>query len=76
MVVVLNEHSGFGSANSAPTAAAVVKKYFELKRQDEVAKLNLPVYGPPPPPNMPVAEEGATPALAPRVAAQGRAHGA
>ena len=34
VVVVLNEHSGFGASNAAPTAAAVVKKYFELKAQD------------------------------------------
>lgn len=34
VVVVLNEHSGFGGAEAAPTAAAVIKKYFELKRTD------------------------------------------
>jgi penicillin-binding protein 2 len=34
VVVVLNEHSGFGSSNAAPTAAALIKKYFELKAQD------------------------------------------
>jgi penicillin-binding protein 2 len=34
IVVVLNEHSGFGASNAAPTAAAVVRKWFELKAQD------------------------------------------
>jgi len=34
VVVVLNEHSGFGASNAAPTAAAVVKKWLELKAQD------------------------------------------
>ncbi|HSD19465.1 MAG TPA: penicillin-binding protein 2 [Anaeromyxobacter sp.] len=34
IVVVLNEHSGFGSTNAAPTAMAVIKKWMELKAQD------------------------------------------
>jgi penicillin-binding protein 2 len=34
VVVVLNEHSGFGASNAAPTAAAVVKHWLELKAQD------------------------------------------
>src|SRR5512138_2609489 len=34
VVVVLNEHSGFGASNAAPTAMAVVKKWLELKAQD------------------------------------------
>jgi penicillin-binding protein 2 len=34
VVVVLNEHSGFGASNAAPTASALVKKYMELKAQD------------------------------------------
>ncbi len=34
-VVVLNEHGGSGSSDAAPTAMAVIKKYFELKLQDE-----------------------------------------
>ena len=34
VVVVLNEHSGFGATNAAPTAMALVKKYMELKAQD------------------------------------------
>jgi penicillin-binding protein 2 len=37
VVVVLNEHSGFGAANAAPTAMAVMKKYMELKAQDAAA---------------------------------------
>jgi penicillin-binding protein 2 len=37
VVVVLNEHSGFGASNAAPTASALVKKYFELKAADAVA---------------------------------------
>ncbi len=34
VVVVLNEHSGFGGASSAPTAGALIAKYFELKKGD------------------------------------------
>ena len=34
VVVVLNEHSGFGASNAAPTASAIVKKWLELKEQD------------------------------------------
>jgi penicillin-binding protein 2 len=34
VVVVLNEHSGFGSTNAAPTAVELVKAYFRLKAQD------------------------------------------
>jgi penicillin-binding protein 2 len=37
IVVVLNEHSGFGASNAAPTASALVKKYLELKAQDAAA---------------------------------------
>ncbi len=37
VVVVLNEHSGFGGAEAAPTAAAIFKKYFELKKTDSEA---------------------------------------
>lgn len=33
-VVVLNEHSGFGGASSAPTAGALFRKYFDLKASD------------------------------------------
>src|SRR5512138_2767543 len=34
VVVVLNEHSGFGASKAAPTASALVKYYLELKAQD------------------------------------------
>jgi len=34
VVVVLNEHSGFGSTNAAPTAVELVRSYFKLKAQD------------------------------------------
>jgi penicillin-binding protein 2 len=37
VVVVLNEHSGFGSVNAAPTAVELVKSYFKLKAQDQAA---------------------------------------
>jgi len=37
VVVVLNEHSGFGASNAAPTASALVKKYLELKAADAAA---------------------------------------
>jgi penicillin-binding protein 2 len=45
VVVVLNEHSGFGAANSAPTAMAMVKAYFELKAQDEAERAGTPAAG-------------------------------
>ncbi|HZZ83520.1 MAG TPA: penicillin-binding protein 2 [Anaeromyxobacteraceae bacterium] len=39
VVVVLNEHAGFGASNAAPTASAVVKYWFDLQKQDQAAKL-------------------------------------
>jgi penicillin-binding protein 2 len=33
-VVVINEHGGHGGADAAPTAMAVIRKYFELKKED------------------------------------------
>jgi penicillin-binding protein 2 len=33
-VVVLNEHGGHGGADAAPTAMAVIQKYFDLKELD------------------------------------------
>jgi penicillin-binding protein 2 len=42
VVVVLNEHSGFGASNAAPTASAVVKRWLELKRQDEEERAGSP----------------------------------
>lgn len=44
-VVVLNEHGGGGGKDAAPTAMAIFKKYFELKRLDADA--------PPPQDNQP-----------------------
>ncbi len=37
VVVVLNEHSGFGASMAAPTASALVKKFLELKAADAAA---------------------------------------
>jgi len=34
VVVVLNEHAGFGASGAAPTAGRVLEKYFELQRLD------------------------------------------
>jgi len=56
VVVVLNEHSGFGAANSAPTAMALVKAYFQLKAQDEAERAGTPAPAAPsrpPPPSRP-----------------------
>lgn len=36
-VVVLNEHSGFGGASAAPAAAAIIRKYFDLRKTDALA---------------------------------------
>jgi penicillin-binding protein 2 len=51
-VVVLNEHGGHGGAEAAPTAAAVVQKYFDLKKADAelAAQPVLPAAVPPPTP--------------------------
>jgi len=62
VVVVLNEHSGFGATNAAPTAMALVKKYMELKAQDAAERAG----------GAAVAQaEGAAPAAAPAGAAPG-----
>ncbi|BDG01757.1 penicillin-binding protein 2 [Anaeromyxobacter oryzae] len=34
VVVVLNEHSGFGASNAAPTAMALIRRFLELKKED------------------------------------------
>ena len=49
VVVVLNEHSGFGASNAAPTAAALVRKWLELKQEDarERDGSNRPAVAPP-----------------------------
>lgn len=38
-VVVLNEHGGHGVSEAAPTATALIRKYFELKRGDANASI-------------------------------------
>ena len=38
VVVVLNEHSGFGSTNAAPTATALIRKWLELQEEDARAR--------------------------------------
>ncbi len=78
-VVVLNEHGGHGGMDAAPTATALFKKYFELKREDANATIAastalpvMPVRPVPPPPAPrppPVPEEAPpAPAAAPSVA--------
>jgi len=49
VVVVLNEHSGFGSSNAAPTAIALLKKWMELKAHDAIERAGPNMLGPPPP---------------------------
>jgi penicillin-binding protein 2 len=34
VVVVLNEHGGHGGSDAAPTAMAIIQKYFDLKKED------------------------------------------
>jgi penicillin-binding protein 2 len=62
VVVVLNEHSGFGASQAAPTAAALIKAWFQLRAQDEAERAGTagqpaapPVRAPPPatPPGRP-----------------------
>jgi penicillin-binding protein 2 len=57
VVVVLNEHGGFGAAAAAPVASAVVRKWLELRGQDAreghggaPAKVAPPPAEPPPSP--------------------------
>jgi len=38
-VVVLNEHGGLGGSEAAPTAAAVIQKYFDLKKIDAAGEV-------------------------------------
>ncbi len=49
VVVVLNEHSGFGASNAAPTASALVKSWLELKAEDAAERAG-PVAPPAPGP--------------------------
>jgi penicillin-binding protein 2 len=82
VVVVLNEHSGFGASNAAPTAMAVVKKWLELKAQDAAERAGPaappPAAEPPAAPQRPAAPAAAPekpklggPAAAPPAAAPG-----
>lgn len=48
-IVVLNEHGGHGGSDAAPTAMAVLRKYFDLKK--EVAQVQAPVPPPHPTPD-------------------------
>jgi len=63
VVVVLNEHSGFGASNAAPTAAAVVRKWLELRAQDAAGRRGTAGPGEPPP---------APPAAAPPARGKGK----
>jgi penicillin-binding protein 2 len=64
VVVVLNEHSGFGSTNAAPTAAGVVKKWFELQAQDAAERAG-PATREAPPGEDPAPARGGTAPAAP-----------
>ncbi len=80
VVVVLNEHSGFGASNAAPTAAALVRKWLELKEEDARARdgANRPAEAPPaaPPPAPPPAGRPEKPARAALDPAAGARRGA
>jgi penicillin-binding protein 2 len=78
VVVVLNEHSGFGASNAAPTASAVVKKWLELKEQDEAERRGSagPELPPAPPPPPPPAQPGAEQPRGARAPVAGGEHGA
>jgi penicillin-binding protein 2 len=58
VVIVLNEHGGHGASEAAPTAAAIIERYFELKRSDASASIaastSLPAVPLPPRPAMEV----------------------
>jgi penicillin-binding protein 2 len=80
VVVVLNEHSGFGASNAAPTAAALVRKWLELREEDARARdgANRPAEAPPtaPPPAPPPAGKPEKPARAALDRAAGARRGA
>jgi penicillin-binding protein 2 len=80
VVVVLNEHSGFGASNAAPTAAALVRKWLELKELDARERQGgaRPVAAPPAPPSPAPPPPGRRekPARAATDAASGAARGA
>jgi penicillin-binding protein 2 len=49
-VVVLNEHGGHGGSDAAPTAMAVIQKYFDLKKADQGVVTAAAPSGPATPP--------------------------
>ena len=62
VVVVLNEHSGFGSSNAAPTASAIVRRWLELQAEDAAERAGpapQPAPAPPTPPAPPPPARGA-----------------
>ena len=74
VVVVLNEHSGFGASKAAPTAAALVKYWLELRAQDEAERAGSHGAPPPPadrPPPAPPPAPGRTPGKALGLGPQG-----
>ncbi len=78
VVVVLNEHSGFGSSKAAPTASAVVRRWLELRAEDAAERAGPapqppPPADPPPPTRSPVPTRGAGAAEPPKLGAA-RAH--
>ncbi|HEY6106794.1 MAG TPA: penicillin-binding protein 2 [Anaeromyxobacteraceae bacterium] len=82
VVVVLNEHSGFGASNAAPTASAVVKKWIEIQKQDEAERTGAgrpaepAPAGPPPPPSGPARPEKPSRDGTRAAAGRGADHGA
>jgi penicillin-binding protein 2 len=64
VVVVLNEHSGFGSTNAAPTAVALIKKFMELEAEDAAERAGGVPSAPPAAPEAPKAPPPAAPAAA------------
>jgi len=68
-VVVLNEHGGHAASEAAPTAAAIIRKFFELKRYDANASIaastSLPSVPLPPRPPMEAKPQRPAPASMP-----------
>jgi penicillin-binding protein 2 len=52
-IVVLNEHGGHGGSDAAPTAQAIYRKYFDLKKEEAAAAAGQPVAGASPDPGAP-----------------------
>lgn len=69
VVVVLNEHGGHGGVDAAPTAQAVLRRYFDLKKTDGQAF--GPGYLPPPPATRPTSPPPGVPARVPEASATG-----